>query len=260
MALNVPEEARRIFYRGQTLAKQFSENSTSAADTRLEMFRTLCIHYGVEVCGALLGEIREPEHFDVLFSSAMLAFGIERRIKEAKPFIARFRVSPAHRVIAYSQLAIRACPEDKAEVLAEMRRLVERMTDRNQYFDARFRILLVSPNPEDLVYLNAHMTQRFNLTPNQMTSGDIVTLIGVCAIDDGVWNMQKAIQGLALIQTPRIRQIGERQLWITLIIWPRARLFELARGLDGSPYQARIRRMAQDARDPSDPSLGEAEG
>ena len=241
------------------MAKQFSENSTSASDTYLEMFRTLVRSYSVDVCAALLAEVRVPEQFDVLFSSAMLAFGAERRIKEAKSFIARFRVSAAHRVIAYSQLAIRACPEDKAEVLTEMRRLAERMTDRRQYFDARFRLLLASPNEEDLAYLNQHMEERFLMTPNQMTSGDIVTLLGVCAIGEGIWNMKKAVEALAHIQTARIREIGERQMWITLIIWPRARLFALANELARSPYQARILRMAQDARDTSDPTLGEVE-
>ena len=252
----IAPEVWRLVNQASAVAAQFEAGSTSATETMEQMFVVLIQQYGVEVCGDVLCSAcvawmrTDGEKLRQFASYAFGAFVKLRRFKETKPILSRMKLSPLQRMGFYYHMGAWAPEEDRAEILEVMRSYAETITEWSSYYDARYRIFLVSHEAGDLEFLNNNWFRRFppgrSLEPYDLTLQFEIYMQQRTV--EGVLHAVRILEQLELGSHRHDLEYGFQQC---LTVWDRGLLLQLSRALEGSRYAAVVQRIALDKRDPN---------
>ena len=250
----IAPEVWRLVRQAVTIAERFESGSNVAHETLEQMFLSLIQRYGVEVCGDVLCSPWARSDKERLRAFSCTAFGALitlRRFREAKPLISRMKLLPLQRMGMYTLMGVRASAEDRPEILTEMRSYVETIGDWNSYFDARYRIYVVSGQEDDRSFLNRNMFKRFYSAP-RLTAYEVTLMLEMNLLEGDIEGTCQALAALERLPPGPPRDLGELRFRQMLIGWGRSELLVLYAALEGSRYAAVVQRIALDTRDPSE--------
>ena len=251
-ATMIAPEVWQLVLSAERVAAQFKESSASAHETVEQMFLVLIQQYGVDVCADVLCSVvvrGDKERQRKLSNAAFRSLIKLRLFKQAKSLISRMKIHPLQRMGLYCLMGVNAIEEDRQEILAEMRLYAETIAEWSNYFDARYRIFLVSGLPEDQNFLNRNMARRF-YSGQPLSVYDVTIMLEMNLIDERVDGARTAIAALEQMGPGPAREIGENRFRQMITAWERVKVLQLHAALHGSRYQDDVRQVALDMRDP----------